>query len=680
MKLRNWILSLLSFCFVLHPLQAATFCVSSAVSLQNSLDTAASNGSEDTIKIESGTYVGNFSYVSSEEKGLRIEGGYNAGCVSTIFDQALSVLDGDDAGTVLILVDQGHADYTLKGFTVKSGNNIVGSTTYSSTNGNGGGMYVRTLGHLDVDQLKLVNNRTYGRGGGLYFIGEATIKNSSFVNNDANHSSFFSANSGHHGGGLHIVGPATVTGNDFNSNSSGDKGGGAYIQSSSSGGTPPGVIKDNTFSKNRASEGGGALYAAWAIIESNIFSGNEGGYDQFCASGCTGVAGSSSTIQGHRIDIIKNVISNSPTPLPVINHTVSSANRISGNVISGNAGAAIQANNRLYDGIIYYSNNLIIDNQSGLSIEQATGSLYIYNNVFLNNSFFDMSIDNVPPGSFFPIDVYLYNNSYDPAKFTIDASPTVDDLSVFITDAKFVNAALGDYHLKSDSLLIDAGNQNDPFKLDTDLDGSPRIVGASIDLGPYEYQEGGVPPVMPPVTPPVTPPDNLPNKPINKEILVTIGRPKEGDKLTGTVTVTGWAVSPSGISSMELYVDDELYSAIPQGGARPDVNLAFPSYPGALSSGFALTYPASGLTAGVHVFSIYAFDNQGNMNFVSANVTIDKFDNGWASKSEVSLDGATLRKQDNSIFVDNVKMKGVPHDIKMEWDQTTQQWLIIEIE
>lgn len=50
----------------------------------------------------------------------------------------------------------------------------------------------------------------------------------------------------------------------------------------------------------------------------------------------------------------------------------------------------------------------------------------------------------------------------------------------------------GDYHLTPDSPYIDAGDPNfgsDPNDPEEDLDGNPRVMGARIDLGPYEFQE-----------------------------------------------------------------------------------------------------------------------------------------------------------------------------------------------
>jgi hypothetical protein len=47
----------------------------------------------------------------------------------------------------------------------------------------------------------------------------------------------------------------------------------------------------------------------------------------------------------------------------------------------------------------------------------------------------------------------------------------------------------GDYHLKTESLCVDAGDPNYAAGPDeTDLDGNPRVVYGIIDMGAYEYQ------------------------------------------------------------------------------------------------------------------------------------------------------------------------------------------------
>ena len=56
-----------------------------------------------------------------------------------------------------------------------------------------------------------------------------------------------------------------------------------------------------------------------------------------------------------------------------------------------------------------------------------------------------------------------------------------------ITDPLLVNPSLGDFHLQSTSPCINSGN-NAGVTFTNDLDGNPRIVGSTVDIGAYEYQ------------------------------------------------------------------------------------------------------------------------------------------------------------------------------------------------
>ena len=53
-------------------------------------------------------------------------------------------------------------------------------------------------------------------------------------------------------------------------------------------------------------------------------------------------------------------------------------------------------------------------------------------------------------------------------------------------DPLFVNPAANDYHLTTNSPLIDAGDSAHPMVPANDLDGNPRDIGA-VDIGAYEF-------------------------------------------------------------------------------------------------------------------------------------------------------------------------------------------------
>jgi hypothetical protein len=67
------------------------------------------------------------------------------------------------------------------------------------------------------------------------------------------------------------------------------------------------------------------------------------------------------------------------------------------------------------------------------------------------------------------------------------AAPTVFDTHSITNEPLFVNASAGDFRLQSISPCINAGN-NSYVTNTTDLDGNPRIVGGTVDIGAYEFQ------------------------------------------------------------------------------------------------------------------------------------------------------------------------------------------------
>ena len=66
-------------------------------------------------------------------------------------------------------------------------------------------------------------------------------------------------------------------------------------------------------------------------------------------------------------------------------------------------------------------------------------------------------------------------------------TPTAPGVGNITLQPLFVDAAAGDFRLQPDSPCINAGN-NSYVTTSTDLDGNPRIVSGTVDIGAYEYQ------------------------------------------------------------------------------------------------------------------------------------------------------------------------------------------------
>lgn len=130
---------------------------------------------------------------------------------------------------------------------------------------------------------------------------------------------------------------------------------------------------------------------------------------------------------------------------------------------------------------IYVINTLFINSSIYLSAENS----HLINNVFIGDSYEISGNENSI--------VETSNNYIDPNKLTVlgfHANNIFSDVNT-----GFVDATANDYHLTLSSDLVDAGVDNItglPLPA-TDKDGNTRISGGSVDLGPYEFDQSGIP-------------------------------------------------------------------------------------------------------------------------------------------------------------------------------------------
>jgi hypothetical protein len=71
------------------------------------------------------------------------------------------------------------------------------------------------------------------------------------------------------------------------------------------------------------------------------------------------------------------------------------------------------------------------------------------------------------------------------------ATPLPPGTSNIANDPHFVNSSTGNFRLQTNSPCINAGNYPSAVGT-TDLDGRPRIVGGTVDIGAYEFQAPGM--------------------------------------------------------------------------------------------------------------------------------------------------------------------------------------------
>jgi hypothetical protein len=260
---------------------SATFNVSTPAEFQAALDTAASNGEDDTIYVAPGTYnlTSTLTYsVADGDGSLTIEAQdpsnppelYGRNSVQVMNINNDSDGDGGDSGQTI----------TVRGLVFQNGN----------TSGWGGGLYLKTgQANILVENCQFLSNSAQGDaktlGGGLYvagFGGSVDIRGNTFEGNSATV-----------GGGTHVYssgGPINLVDNTFTSNiatitqSADAQGGGASVDPEHTTAT----ITNNTFSNNRVTgiSGDGGGLRVWlnnaddqVVVSNNHFVSNtsEGG-------------------------------------------------------------------------------------------------------------------------------------------------------------------------------------------------------------------------------------------------------------------------------------------------------------------------------------------------------------------------------------------------------------------
>jgi len=300
-NLARMVLMLATVLLALSPgfnVEAATFNVSTPAEFQAALDTAKSNGQDDTINVAAGTYNITTRIISQsfENFSLTIQG---AGSGSTI-------LDGGNSVAILYIYSVGQVfikDIAFRnGNTASSGGGLsyfasAGTVENCEFTGNsggagGGGAYVSASdGTITLNKNTFTNNTTTGYAGGLYATsgtGTIAITGNEFTGNTVSSSGYSgggayvtsssgainftgnilkenSASSSGNGGGISAFssGPITIVNNVFSNNSGAHMGGGASVSSSNAGGYS---IINNTFVNNSADYGGGLFLGVYTIV------------------------------------------------------------------------------------------------------------------------------------------------------------------------------------------------------------------------------------------------------------------------------------------------------------------------------------------------------------------------------------------------------------------------------
>jgi hypothetical protein len=426
-----------------NPLPPYTDWSTAATNIQDAVKVTVDG---DTVLVTNGVY--RYGGVNSAGQINRVMLTNSITLVGMGGSQATTIFGGMNTECVFMI-----SNSVLTGFTLTNGDLPGGGSEGGGVFFDGGGV---------VSNCFIANNSA-SIGGGVY--GNGTVYNSTVTNNIASEGAVVLAslynctvisNTGAtNGGGLYDA-TASNCFIAYNYGGSSSLGGGAYNS----------TVYNSTIIGNQANVGGGAFGGQLfnCSILTNSAAAGGGTYGSFlsnCVVSGNYASGSSSVGGGAKQSTNYNCT-------------------YSGNsAVYGGAGVnttfyncLLVSNTALYGGGAYGAINTPLNNCTIVG-NTATNNGGGVSGCTINNSI--IYYNTAPTGS-----------NWNSSAFILSCS-TPAKSGVITNEPVFVNMAGGDFHLQSNSPCINAGN-NSYVTSATDLDGNPRVVGGTVDIGTYEYQ------------------------------------------------------------------------------------------------------------------------------------------------------------------------------------------------
>ncbi len=167
---------------------------------------------------------------------------------------------------------------------------------------------------------------------------------------------------------------------------------------------------------------------------------------------------------------------------------------------------------------------------------------------------------------------------------------------------------------------------------------------------------------------------------LDENIKLGLEEPANGSVVTGIGNLRGWATGPDGISYVEYYIDGKLQARIPYGGTRGDIANRFADNPGSRFSGYGASFNYSLLPAGIHTFKVRAYASSGKYNERESTVQTIKFHKAYFGDPDaMDISSSNVSRDATGVILENIKLEGVPYDIRLEWSKASQQFGIVDI-
>ncbi|WP_342329917.1 putative Ig domain-containing protein [Pedobacter sp. FW305-3-2-15-E-R2A2] len=332
----------------------------------------------------------------------------------------------------------------------------------------GGGVFVGG-GAPTFTNTQFVSNTTigsYGRGAGLFNnTGANTILDKAIFD-----SNVVTVGSNTYGGALINYGTLTITSSSFKNN---NVGGTAYAQGGAiyNNTNAPLKVANTTFTANTAMTGG-AIYLAGGASEFKdvIFKENK-------AAGSGGAVNSIGAPIFDRVSFIANesVLHGGALysgGVPKLDNVIFSRNKVT-STAANYGGAMYAATNASLINVTFSNNSIARASAGGGGLYRAAGTVTVNNSIFWGNTYGANLPDQI--SGVVTIDKSIVQGGY--------AAGT----NISIGNPLFVNADADNLRLKGGSPAIDMGN-NAKISTATDLDGNPRLINETVDMGAYENQ------------------------------------------------------------------------------------------------------------------------------------------------------------------------------------------------